>query len=1369
VQNLGTGICDPESWYDGVYLSLDQILDETDYSLGARYHQTGLAIDGLYSDSLTVTIPSGLSGRYYFFVKTDKNNNVYEHAHEDDNTAYEIGGAVISLPAANVDLIVSDISVPTGGVSGDSIQISWTVTNTSTSSITGIWKDAVYISADSTWDLNDGYLGSVVTSGGLGAGMHQVRTLSIALTDYFSSLEASVPGLVPGAYSVLVRTDVRNNINESNETNNLSVSDSTMSIGLTELTLNVPHAANMNYGQRQYYHLGAASHDLRFIIDCSSPYDELELYVQYGTVPDRIRYDFVAKADTHAEIIVPRSGAGDCYIMMFGDYVLGTDHYTIKAEPYLFGLSEIMPTTADNSGFVRFTLTGGQLESAASVRLKQDLTVAREAWEINVVNSTKLEADFDLRGLEAGTYDMVVITSDPDTTELTSAVELTAGQGPKIIPAINGPNAIRKGVMIDYTVVLDNSGAADAYDVLSGLSLDAGTRYQIIMDNGAGEIRQSDGSPILLYTNFVGAGSQATFTVRVSSLVSLSVDVLSVHSDLSYLQVGSQGFVISSWVDSVMAAFADRCELDGITIDRVAFREKFASEWTKGTTVLPEALEVLSGNMQIEQTNATALGQTTNLVRSKIERTTLNALRELNDPEVPSDLSGITVLGLSAEDAEAEVQYSTASQSGRFMHTKKAVTIRIARDPNEKVGPTAADQENFVSQLVDWPYTIYFENVPTASAAARQVVITDSLDANLDWRKFRLGEIAFGNTVIKVPANRSYYNTTLTLASGNLLEIDAGINALSGEARWTFTTIDPITGQPPLDPHTGFLPPNDTTGTGQGHVYYTVKPNANAAQGAEIRNKALIVFDTNDPIETNEVVNVIQKILPDLQITASSGGSSYPSFVEGEPIALRATIANMSDAPTKNFSVAFYDGDPDSGGTLIGSPKALGGLNGNSETIVQTNWTCARQLGQRYINIRADLGNTVEEIDETNNARVLTLDVKLKTYTVNLSEDVNIVSLPLEPAEPFTAHSFVEFLGATQVIRCDTAGHFETFVPGMTGNDFAIERGRGYLVVMPQARQVIFYGITHLKDVAIVKGMNMISLPLMASQTCKARTLCSKLDARMIIRYASASHAFEAFIPDFHSGEGFDILGGKGYVAAVNHGATISFDGKGWIGTQPLGQGLYETASDNYTIDECRVLGLTGTIRTKQWEHDAALPANYSAIVTNSRTGMQAPVKIVSATGEFSGAFIDITNGAPIHAGDKLELIVLDERGKQAGDPIAYTVAQKDIKRRYIDLDVTVDGIAPSVSNLYQNFPNPFNPMTRIRYQIARAGTVKLRVYNVAGQLVKTLIDESKKPGYYEAVWKGDNNRGASVASGVYFYRLEAPQYSFSRKLVILR
>jgi hypothetical protein len=93
----------------------------------------------------------------------------------------------------------------------------------------------------------------------------------------------------------------------------------------------------------------------------------------------------------------------------------------------------------------------------------------------------------------------------------------------------------------------------------------------------------------------------------------------------------------------------------------------------------------------------------------------------------------------------------------------------------------------------------------------------------------------------------------------------------------------------------------------------------------------------------------------------------------------------------------------------------------------------------------------------------------------------------------------------------------------------------------------------------------------------------------------------------------------------------------------------------------------------------------------------------------------------------------------------------------------------PSASMLHNCFPNPFNPATQIRFDIARPARTSLRIYDVAGRLVRVLVDEDLAAGRYETSWNGSNDAGKRVASGVYFYKLVTSEYEQTKKMVLLR
>ncbi|MBN2011655.1 VCBS repeat-containing protein [candidate division KSB1 bacterium] len=104
-------------------------------------------------------------------------------------------------------------------------------------------------------------------------------------------------------------------------------------------------------------------------------------------------------------------------------------------------------------------------------------------------------------------------------------------------------------------------------------------------------------------------------------------------------------------------------------------------------------------------------------------------------------------------------------------------------------------------------------------------------------------------------------------------------------------------------------------------------------------------------------------------------------------------------------------------------------------------------------------------------------------------------------------------------------------------------------------------------------------------------------------------------------------------------------------------------------------------------------------------------------------------------------------------------------------IDETDDDLPmlPTRSELSQNYPNPFNMQTRISYQIAKTGLVKLTIYNIRGQRIKTLLNEVQQPGYYHAVWDGLDINNQNAGSGIYLCTIEAGDYVMTRKMILVK
>ncbi len=323
--------------------------------------------------------------------------------------------------------------------------------------------------------------------------------------------------------------------------------------------------------------------------------------------------------------------------------------------------------------------------------------------------------------------------------------------------------------------------------------------------------------------------------------------------------------------------------------------------------------------------------------------------------------------------------------------------------------------------------------------------------------------------------------------------------------------------------------------------------------------------------------------------------------------------------------------------------------------------------------------------------------------------------------------------------------------------DLADGRRHGFLG-RPKA-QPTGEGFGNIFSMHLSEGLNMLSVPLKPTVHMTARSLAVKTGATTVITLDAANQQFVGWTPDAPD-DGFSIEGGKGYILNLPKGRDVVFTGTAWtnqmqIPAAPLATTPYQTWA----------FVVSGHLEGIQQFND------YLVTVRNLRTNtvMEAQVR----GNYFAAATADLNYRSVVERGDTLELTVTDTKGSIASEKFNFTVNPVNLANAI--LNVTLNGIgSPKQSLLLQNYPNPFNPETWIPYQLETATDITLQIYDTAGSIVRTLDLGFKQKGFYMtrttgAYWDGRNNMGEQVASGVYFYSLQTPDFSATRKMLILK
>lgn len=454
VANQGTGPTVKDQWNDAVYLSTDQFLDTTRaIYLGSVEHTGALVVGANYSATLTGTIPESASGPYYVFVVTDTGSAVFENGVRANNQSFAPQATLVSFVPAS-DLVVSSITVPASGIAGQApaTPISWTVVNQGVNPAVGTWSDAVYLSPTPTWDISDPLVARVVHTGDVAAG-----------DSYTGSTTAFLPGGVPGNYYVIVRTDILNNVRESDDTNNLSASAATMALDVPVLQSGQTATGTIEAGQNLYYRFDTkAGQDVLLTANFAVP-AQAQFYLRYGAPPTRSTYDavYATASDLQQQLTLSATRTGTYYILLTGGgAAAGGQDFSLSVQLLQFGITSVTPGSVGTSGQATLTIAGSMFSLNSQVNLLTGDGRLLPALQVWWISSTELKATFNLAGLTLGNYTVEV--SDRGQVAAQEAAITTTDAAPgHLTVRISGPSTRRIGQPVTVSVEYTNDGGSD--------------------------------------------------------------------------------------------------------------------------------------------------------------------------------------------------------------------------------------------------------------------------------------------------------------------------------------------------------------------------------------------------------------------------------------------------------------------------------------------------------------------------------------------------------------------------------------------------------------------------------------------------------------------------------------------------------------------------------------------------------------------------------------------------------------------------------------------------------------------------------------------------------------------------------------------
>ena len=283
--------------------------------------------------------------------------------------------------------------------------------------------------------------------------------------------------------------------------------------------------------------------------------------------------------------------------------------------------------------------------------------------------------------------------------------------------------------------------------------------------------------------------------------------------------------------------------------------------------------------------------------------------------------------------------------------------------------------------------------------------------------------------------------------------------------------------------------------------------------------------------------------------------------------------------------------------------------------------------------------------------------------------------------------------------------------------DSADGRRHGFVARLTSEAVSDYFG--NVYNVTLDKGLNMISVPLAPPAPMSAKSLAGLTGATTVIALDAEKQEFVGWTPSAPD-DGFPIEGGKGYIVNVPETRQFAYVGSRWT-NQTEGPAAAPGISTN-SLQEAWAFVVSGHLEGK------TAFDGYQVIVRNVRTDSAITTSVQGDY--FAAATADLARRSVVEAGDVIEVRVIGPDRNVESHTLSYKVTPEDLANAV--LSIRLDSIGqPKLTQLLQNFPNPFNPETWIPYQLETSADVTLQIYDTSGAIVRTLDLGFRGQGFY--------------------------------------
>jgi len=598
-----------------------------------------------------------------------------------------------------------------------------------------------------------------------------------------------------------------------------------------------------------------------------------------GSYRDTLRFQPTAIGQISASIFIRSNAPGSPHTIN----VTGVGQPPVDTTRPL-SVSGIFPNRGGDIGSVSVVIYGNSFAQGATAKLVMGGTVIPgDPTQITELG-TAATTTFDLQGKPRGVYDVVITNPSGSSASLQAGFTVEEGRAPQVWVDIIGRDVIRVGLEQTFTIIYGNRGNVDAEGVPLWIAVPKTASLKVGFDITPPPMPTENNIDWAQVPDTIQTDQEIILPLFVSAMPPSFVGTLRIT--LTVLTTTS--FQVRVWVNppffsSPLSPYVKDClpAIGGVFVNALGIVPLGGCGKALIQNFSSEAISILEifrsvRDKPISSSLKFIVGVITRIIKLSVGDCVGDELKRLTALPLV-EIIDIAETILAIPEAIVECRNVWIEQG----LARLSVRPTRAWDPNEKVGSAGVGQLQYLSGEEPSRYAIFFENQETASAPAREVVVTDQLDlANMDLTTFSFGPIAFGNKrVVPLPGLKQF-STDVDLRPANnlLVRVNAQLNTATGLLTWRFTSIDPTTGQPTSDPLAGFLPPNRTPPEGEGSVLFTVMPKNGLATGTEIRNKATIAFDLNPPIDTPEWLNTIDNTKPISHVLSLPAGEDSTSF-----------------------------------------------------------------------------------------------------------------------------------------------------------------------------------------------------------------------------------------------------------------------------------------------------------------------------------------------------------------------------------------------------------------------------------------------------------------------------------------------------------